>query len=254
LPDIQRIVNTTRPTTLPKGITLYKVWFGRKPHWLNKILLNSSNNLINVNGNQLSDTEYASETDIDCKEYILTALEHDIRKNNTKVAARIVKKAGKKARTFDKGSLVTLAIPSKLRLHTEPRRLLCRVVKVVKHQYTLITAKGLLSGSHSASALNSVSTPNQFLVPQSWPGNTKKLTLTKAVQLTNNRGTIAQAQKAGRRRTQGSEHPVETLEELEATEQAIEVPVEQGRQQALPEKVQKVLRRSGRKVQKRVLE
>jgi hypothetical protein len=181
LPDIQRIVNTTRPTTLPKGIILYKVWFRQKLYWLNEILLNSSNNLININRNQLSDTEYASETDIDCKEYILTALEYNIYKNNTKVAARIVKKAGKKARTFDKGSLVILAILSKLQLYTEPQRLLCRVFKVVKYQYTLITAKGLLSGSHSASVLNSVSMPNQFLVLQSWPGNTKKLTLTKAV-------------------------------------------------------------------------
>jgi hypothetical protein len=52
--------------------------------------------------------------------------------------------------------------------------------------------------------------------------NTKKLTLTKVVQLTNNRGTIAQAQKAAqqtRRFTQGLEQALGMPEE---PEQALE--------------------------------
>jgi hypothetical protein len=72
------------------------------------------------------------------------------------------------------------------------------LLKVVKNQYILITAKGPLSGSYSALQLNPVEAPDQSLVPYSWPPATKKLSLTKAVQLANNRGTIAAAQKAAR--------------------------------------------------------
>jgi hypothetical protein len=78
------------------------------------------------------------------------------------------------------------------------KHLLCRIVKVVKNQYLLITAKGPLSRSHSALQLNPVEAPDQSLVPYNWPATTKKLSLTKAVQLANNRGTIAAAQKAAR--------------------------------------------------------
>jgi hypothetical protein len=31
LPLIAWVINTTRPSTLPKGITPYQVWFGREP-------------------------------------------------------------------------------------------------------------------------------------------------------------------------------------------------------------------------------
>jgi hypothetical protein len=194
------------------------------------------NSIISTNSNNLSDTEYSSETDTDAEEYILTELEYNIYKNNTKVAARIVKKSGSKVQEFKAGWLVTLAIPSKLRLYTESKQLLCRVVKVVKNQYTLITAKGPIAGGHSASELNPVKASNKSLIPESWPENTKKLTLTKAVQLSNNRGTIAQAQKAaqlqGRKRKQAMvQHEPEEIQEED-----------------------KPVRRSGRKVQKRVLE
>jgi hypothetical protein len=108
----------------------------------------------------------------------------------------MVKKASAKARIFKKGWLVTLAIPSKLQLRTELKRLLCWIVKVTKNQYSLDSTKGPLSGSHSALQLNPVESPDQNLVSINWPAGTPKLTINKAVQLVNNRGTIAAAQKA----------------------------------------------------------
>jgi hypothetical protein len=81
---------------------------------------------------------------ISTKEYTLIVLEQEIHKNNTKVAAQMVKKAGIKALIFQKDWIVILAILSKMRKSTEMKRLLFYIVKEVKNQYTLITAKGLL--------------------------------------------------------------------------------------------------------------
>jgi len=157
---------------------------------LTETRLNGSNNRINADGHELlqnlpdgeeeGDLDF-SETDIEAEEYILTELERRVRENNARVAARMVKKAGGKARKFAKGWLVTLAIPSKLQLRTESKRLLCRVDQVTKNQYFLSSTKGPISGSYSASQLNPVEAPDQSLIPANWPEGTAKLTLTKAV-------------------------------------------------------------------------
>jgi hypothetical protein len=62
-----------------------------------------------------------SETDIEAKEYILTELEYLVYKSSTRVAAQITKRACRKARTFQKGWLIILAIPSKLYIYTKPK-------------------------------------------------------------------------------------------------------------------------------------
>jgi hypothetical protein len=77
-------------------------------------------------------------------------LEQEIYKNNTKVAIQIVKKASTKTWVFQKDWLVILAIPSKIQKSTEIKYLFCCIVKVVKNQYLLITAKGPLNRSYSA--------------------------------------------------------------------------------------------------------
>jgi hypothetical protein len=198
-------VNTIWPSTLPARTTPFEVWFGWKLHWLNVQQLNVSNNLIDSNENKLpqpalesNNKEDIIETDIEAEEYILTELEYHIRQNNTGVAARMVKKAGKKTRVFKKSWLVTLAIPSKLRLHTEPKCLLCQIVKVTKNQYFLDSTKGPISRSHSALQLNLVESADQSWIPIAWPAGIPKLTINKAVQLINNRGTIASTQRAAR--------------------------------------------------------
>jgi hypothetical protein len=227
---------------LPVRTTLYKVWFGCKPHWVirkgpeigsNQIDTYKSGLPQNLLDSDDKDDSRFSETDIEAEEYTLTELECLVRKNNTRVAAQIVKKARGKARTFQKGWLITLAIPSKLRLRTEPKWILCCIDQVTKNQYSLTSTKGPLRGSHSASQLNPVEAPDQSLIPMNWPEGTTKLTLTKAVQLINNRGTIGAAQKAGR---------VANKPERQRGRK---------RKQPEPEPEPVVLRTSGRKRQKR---
>ena len=53
LPEIALCVNTTRPSSLPAYITLFEVWFGRKPHFLQARPLNSNNKPCDINGNEL---------------------------------------------------------------------------------------------------------------------------------------------------------------------------------------------------------
>jgi hypothetical protein len=62
-----------------------------------------------------SDSEYP-ETNAEDAEYILTELECQIKQSNAQTAARMVKKASGKAKVYTKDSIVSLAIPSKLRL------------------------------------------------------------------------------------------------------------------------------------------
>jgi hypothetical protein len=111
----------------------------------------------------------------------------------------MVKKAGGKVKIYAQKAIVSLAIPAKIRLKTEAKRLLYWITKVVKNRYTLICCFGPLSGMHTPGQLNEVLSPDETLIPMSFPEwKGSKLTLTKAVQLTNNRTTIAAAQKAGR--------------------------------------------------------
>lgn len=118
LPEIAKVVNTTRPSCLPARITPYNVFFGRRPHWLTESLLNVDNELVDEHGNALpqedsnSNEEY-EETDTEAAEYILTELEHTIRQSNARVAARMVKKAGGKLKVYTNGTIVSLAIPTK---------------------------------------------------------------------------------------------------------------------------------------------
>ena len=81
LPEISRVVNTTRPSCLPARVTPFEGFFGRKPHWLTESLLNVDNQLVDENGVALpypepeSDDEYP-KTDTEDDAYILIELEH----------------------------------------------------------------------------------------------------------------------------------------------------------------------------------
>jgi hypothetical protein len=112
------VVNSTRPSSLPARVTPFEVFFGRKPYWLTASLLDVNNNPVDEHSNILSqdkldsDNEY-KETDTEAAEFILTELERSIRQSNARTAARMVKKAGGKAKVYTKGSIVSLAILSK---------------------------------------------------------------------------------------------------------------------------------------------
>jgi hypothetical protein len=58
------------------------------------------------------------------EKWILNAIEERVRKNNVLVAGRMVRRVAKKAQIFERDCIVTVAIPSKLRRSTKPKRLL----------------------------------------------------------------------------------------------------------------------------------
>jgi hypothetical protein len=102
--------------------------------------LNVSNQPIDEEGNVLQQLEPTSdddqgylETDTKDVAHILTELERQIKQSNARTAARMVKKVNKRITVYTKGSIVSLAIPTKLRLKAKAKRLLCRITKVVKN-------------------------------------------------------------------------------------------------------------------------
>jgi hypothetical protein len=157
-------------------VTLFEIFFGQKPHWLSDSLLNVNNQPIDEEGNVLllqeltNDSRDYPETDTEDAVYILTELEYQIKQSNVRTAARIVKKVNKKMKVFTNSSIVSLAIPAKLQLKSEARRLLCRITKVVKNQYTLICAAGPIKGSYNAGQLNEVLSLNESSIPVKFTG------------------------------------------------------------------------------------
>jgi hypothetical protein len=218
LSEIALCVNTTRPSSLPAYVTPFHVWFGREPHFLRARPLNSDNKPCDADGNELvfpdgmdsgaSDSGYP-ELDAESpddepngpelEKWILTAIEERVRKNNILVAGRMVKKATKKAQIFKRDWVVTVAIPSKLRKSTEPKRLPVRIIGIAKHSHTLMSRFGRIKGGFQAGQLNTVQSNTLGLdIPHAWPESGPKILLTQAVQLFNGRGTIASIQKPGR--------------------------------------------------------
>jgi hypothetical protein len=215
LSEIALCVNTTRPSSLPAYVTPFYVWFGREPHFLRARPLNEKNEPCDASGTALvfangvddgaSDTGYPNpDTELleDAPEFeklILNAIEERIRKNNVLVASRMVKKTTKKAQIFKEGWIVTLAIPKKMRLSTEPKRLPVRILGINNHNHMLISRFGRIRGAVQPAQLNVVESNTLGLdIPIDWPENGPKILLTQAVQLFNNRGSIASIQKANR--------------------------------------------------------
>jgi hypothetical protein len=91
----------------------------------------------------------------------------------------MVKRASGKSKVYTNGTIVSLAIPPKLRLRTEAKRLLCRITKVVENRYTLIFSVGPLSSTHTARQLNAVLSPDESSVPLKFPAKEPKLTINK---------------------------------------------------------------------------
>jgi hypothetical protein len=218
--EIALCVNTTQPSSLPTYITPFDVWFSQEPYFLQARPLNPDNKPCDADGNELvfldgvdtgaSDGGYP-ELDADAEspdnepdgpeleKWILNAIEERVRKNNVLVAGRMVRRVAKKAQIFERDCIVTVAIPSKLRRSTEPKRLLVRIIGITKHSHTLMSRFGRIKGGFQAGQLNTVKSNTLGLdIPHAWPESGPKILLTQAVQLFNGRGTIASIQKAGR--------------------------------------------------------
>jgi hypothetical protein len=133
-------------------------------------LLNARNQPIDGSSTEIlleiddEEVEVYPKTDVETEEYILNTIERRIRQNNTLVAARMVHKTSKNATVFQEGIVVTLAILVKLRLPTEAKRLLYRVIRRHKNSYSLSTKFGPLKGFAIAGQMNLVISPDPALL------------------------------------------------------------------------------------------
>jgi len=117
----------------------------------------------------------------------------------------MIKANSSRTALFTDGTIATLQIPLKIRLATEPSRLLVRILKYKNGQYKLQCQHGRLAGRFQGGKLNHINTTISGLLgasirtkPEKKGGKEVTITLLAAVAKENNRGTIASAQKAGR--------------------------------------------------------
>lgn len=103
--------------------------------------------------------------------------------------------------------IVTLLIPKALRLAGEVRRVFCRVIQHTHAGYQLNTKFGLLSGRYQHRELNGVDNdiPDISMLTPTQAKTATKHTLTKIVQLINNRGPIRAQQRNARGKRQRDE-------------------------------------------------
>ena len=78
--------------------------------------------------------ETDDETDDD-GDFVLTEIEARVVANNTRLHAQMIKANSGQSALFMDGSIITLQIPPKLRLATEPSRLPVRVLEYKNGQY-----------------------------------------------------------------------------------------------------------------------
>jgi hypothetical protein len=104
--------------TLPGKKTPYKVWFGRKPQWINPDYL--STELVSVNEDLLyiDNEEFGDDP-------VLTEIEWRVAEYNRQIQAQMVKQsqAYRVITEFEDGDIVTLVIPPKMHLKTESKHL-----------------------------------------------------------------------------------------------------------------------------------
>jgi hypothetical protein len=151
------------------------------------------------------ENENESEEDRSCA-VSLTAVKTQVAENNLRLHQAMSAKGAATAKTFSAQELATLFIPLKLRLKAEETRLVVRVVDENAGGYKL-TKHGLLKGRHQGSELNKLSEVHVNLLrdgipaelPQTDRGKLIVKSLAEAVSLENNRPSIAQMQKRGRK-------------------------------------------------------
>jgi hypothetical protein len=207
LGDIARVINTTPTSVLPRHVTPFEVFFGRKPRFdkymptyadsdtSSEHSLHSSLSGENGCSDNNSDTDESipEETEEDITA-ILTALEQRVFKKNIKISAGYAKRGGLSTAVFKIGDIVTLAVEKKRRVVGEPLRLPCRIVDVEGEKYSLLSAIGWLSGWFTGNQLNEtrgamVSTNIPLL-----PLGSKRISLAAAFKELYNRPSITALQ------------------------------------------------------------
>jgi len=149
LPQIALIVNTTRPESLPAGVTPWQAWYGRPyPNWpeisvrkAEQAACRRAQQEANGEGGDF-ETEGGSDvssssgsesdsTDSEDEMFQLSELSRRLKENQRKVAERMAKKKGGVEVKHSRGAIVLLAIPKKMRQATEPLRIPARVINKV---------------------------------------------------------------------------------------------------------------------------
>ena len=129
LPELALVINTTTSRALPHHKIPFEVWFGRKPHWITAGLMEDADEV-----DIYDETDAESDDDGD---FVLTEIEARVVANNTRLHAQMIKANSGQSALFIDGLIVTLQIPPKLWLATEPSRLLVQVLEYKNGQYKL---------------------------------------------------------------------------------------------------------------------
>src|SRR5436305_3471029 len=153
LPELALVINTTTSRGLPRHKTPFEVWFGRKPHWITAGTMEDIDEVDIYN-----ETDAESDDDGDL---VLTEIEARVVANNARLHAQMIKANSGRSALFMDGSIVTLQIPPKLRLTTEPS---VRVLEYKNGQYKLQCRHGRLSGMYQGGELNPVDTATGGLI------------------------------------------------------------------------------------------
>ena len=94
LPELALTINTTTSFALPRNKTPFKVWFGRKPHWIRELPSTQAETGFydidaNADNNENSDQDYDNndQEDNDDMDLVLTEIETQVAANNARIHA-----------------------------------------------------------------------------------------------------------------------------------------------------------------------
>jgi len=150
LPELAIIINTTTTCTLPGKQTPFEVWFGQQPRWRSQDYLDTE--LVGIDDLLHIDNEELGE------DLVLTEIERQVAEHNRWTQAQMIKASQGKGviNVFDDGDIATLAIPTKMRLKTDSRRLLVQILLSDHGRYRLMSRHGRLAGRYPIDDLNRV--------------------------------------------------------------------------------------------------
>jgi len=127
LPELALVINTTTTRALPQKRTPFKVWFGRKPHWI--IAKPTEDNETNDNSKTGTNSDDDSDSDSEPKDNVLSEIKVRVAAHNARLNTQMIKANNRRSELFTDRTVATLQILLKLRLATEPSRLPVRVIK-----------------------------------------------------------------------------------------------------------------------------
>ena len=143
LPLIVQVINTTAIGALPKGNTLYEVWFGLKlpTDFLNykenarrvRIALGGIGEEVENSGSEGREDSLFVDEEVDqeevAKEMILSELTKRVTEHTRRQRENMVKRANSKALKYDIQEIITLQILKQYRFGIEIARILVRVLE-----------------------------------------------------------------------------------------------------------------------------